>query len=241
MKHDTVANSVRDLKRKAAEHAVTYLRSGMVVGLGHGSTTAYAIKVIGDLLREGTVADVVGIPASRQVELEAETAGVPLTTLDAHPVCDITIDGADEVDPDLNLIKGGGGALLREKIIAQATERELIIVDESKLSSALGTKHALPVEVVRFGWRVQAGFIEGLGGRPVLRLNDDGTPFTTDQGNLILDCDFGPIDDLQSISEQLASRAGIVEHGLFIGLTSALILADRDGVRVVRRGETHWA
>jgi ribose 5-phosphate isomerase A len=187
------------------------------------------------LLQEGRLRDVLGVPCSRQVEEEARRLSIPLTTLNEHPVVDLTIDGADEVDPDLNLIKGGGGALLREKIVAQASRREIIVVDESKLSPALGTHWPVPVEVVPFGWRTQAAYLESLGGQPTLRLSDDGTPFKTDQGNLILDCQFEPISDPAQLAARLNERAGIVEHGLFLGLATDVIIAGAQGVRHLRR------
>lgn len=217
-------------KQQAAERAVGFVRPGMVVGLGEGSTAVFAVRHIGALLHSGGLRDVVGIPCSRQVATEAERAGVPLTTLDAHPAIDLTIDGADEVDPDLNLIKGGGGALLREKIVAQASRREVIVVDDQKLSPTLGTRWAVPVEVVPFGWRSQARFIESLGGRVVPRQDGGGALFHTDQDNLILDCAFGPIPDPVGLAAALGARAGIVEHGLFLGLATDLIVAGPSGV-----------
>lgn len=219
------------LKRQAAEHAVQFVESGMVVGLGHGSTAAFAVRRIAQLLRTGQLQDILGIPCSRQVEREGRRLGIPLTTLDEHPVIDLTIDGADEVDPHLNLIKGGGGALLREKIVAQASRREIIVVDESKLSPVLGTHRPVPVEVVPFGWRSEFAYLESLGARPVLRHKVNGTPFKTDQGNLILDCDFGPILQPDQLAARLNARAGIVEHGLFLGLASEVIVASSQGIR----------
>jgi ribose 5-phosphate isomerase A len=220
-----------EFKRQAGRRAVDYVRSNMVVGLGHGSTAIHALRRIAKLLREGQLHDVLGVPCSRQVEADARTYGVPLTTLDEHPTIDLTIDGADEVDPALNVIKGGGGALLREKIVAQATRREIIVVDESKLSPALGTRWSVPVEVVSFGWPVQAAFLESLGGKATLRRKEDGTPFLTDQGNYILDCKFGPLADPVPLGARLDARAGIVEHGLFLGLVSDVIVAGPDGIR----------
>jgi ribose 5-phosphate isomerase A len=218
-------------KQQAAERAVEFVESGMVVGLGHGSTAIFAVRRIAQLLREGQLQDIFGVPCSRQVEGEAQRLGIPLTTLDEHPVVDLTIDGADEVDPHLNVIKGGGGALLREKVVAQASRREIIVVDESKLSPALGTHWPVPVEVVPFGWRSQAAYLESLGARPVLRQNSDGTPFQTDQGDLILDCHFGPIQDPVQLAARMSERAGIVEHGLFLGLATDVIVAGEQGVR----------
>jgi ribose 5-phosphate isomerase A len=219
------------LKQKAAERAVEFVESGTVVGLGHGSTAIFAVRRIAQLLRDGQLQDILGVPCSRQVEGEAQRLGIPLTTLDEHPVVDLTIDGADEVDPHLNVIKGGGGALLREKIVAQASRREIIVVDESKLSPALGTRWSVPVEVVPFGWRSQVAYLESLGTEPVLRRNSDGTPFKTDQGNLILDCHFGPISQPARLAARMSERAGIVEHGLFLGLVTDVIVAGVEGIR----------
>jgi ribose 5-phosphate isomerase A len=207
----------------------------MVVGLGEGSTAAFAVLRVAELLHEGDLRDILGVPCSRRVEVQARTMGISLTTLEEHPVIDLTIDGADELDPDLNMIKGGGGALLREKIVAQASRREVIAVDESKLSPALGTNWPVPVEVVRFGWQTQISYLESLGAKPVLRLVDDGMPFETDQGNLILDCDFGPIADPVQLASRLDGRAGIVEHGLFLGLATEIIVAGTGGIRHVKR------
>jgi ribose 5-phosphate isomerase A len=218
------------LKRQAAERAVEFVRPGMILGLGAGSTAVFAVRRIGALLKEGALRDVAGVPCSRQVAAEAERAGIPLVALEDRPDIDLTIDGADEVDPDLNLIKGGGGALLREKIVAQASAREIIVVDEQKLSPVLGTRWAVPMEVVPFGWRSQARFVESLGGRVALRQDGAGGPYRTDQSNFILDCAFGPIRDPSRLAAQLAGRAGIVEHGLFLGMATDLIVAGQASV-----------
>jgi len=150
---------------------------------------------------------------------------------DLPQAIDVTIDGADEVDPQLNLVKGGGGALLREKLVAQATAREVIVVDESKLSPRLGTLHTLPVEVLHFGWRSQARFLESLGAKYTVRQTAGGDEYRTDQGNMILDCDFGPIGDAAKLARQLERRAGIVEHGLFLGLTHLVVVSSPSGIR----------
>ena len=226
---------ITELKRQAGEHAAQYVESGMVVGLGHGSTAIHALRRIAERLREGTLRDVRGIPCSRQVAANARAEGVPLTTLNEHPAIDLTIDGADEVDPALNVIKGGGGALLREKIVAQATRREIIVVDESKLSPALCTRFAIPIEVTPYGWATQIGFLESLGGEPALRRQKDGEPFLTDQGNYILDARFAPLQDPGPVAARLDGRAGIVEHGLFLGLVHDLIVAGTEGVRHLTR------
>jgi ribose 5-phosphate isomerase A len=217
-------------KQQAADRAVEYVESGMLVGLGAGSTAVLATRRIGQLLRQGRLRDIVGFPCSSAIEAEARALGIPIT-LDPPDMIDLTIDGADEVDPDLNLIKGGGGALLHEKIVAQASLREVIIVDASKLSPALGTHWALPVEVIPFGWHSQRRFLESLGARVSVRQGSDGTPFRTDQGNLILDCAFGPITQPHALAAKLDARTGIVEHGLFLGLATEVIVAGADGVR----------
>lgn len=238
------------LKRKAAERAVDFVESGMVVGLGHGSTAIFALRRIAKMLREGRLRDILGVPCSSQVEDDAYRLGIPLTTLNEHPVIDLTIDGADEVDPRLNLIKGGGGALLREKVVAQASRREIIVVDQTKFSPTLGAQCSVPVEVISFGWRVQAAYMESLGARPILRLRDDadadptlgrhaGAPFTTDQGNLILDCHFGPIEEPEKLAAQLDRRAGLVDYGLFLGLATDVIIAGEAGIRHLKRGERY--
>ena len=217
-------------KQQAADSAVAYVQSGMVVGLGAGSTATLVTRRIGQLLREGRLRDIVGVPCSSAIEIEARALGIPITLDPPGPV-DLTIDGADEVDPELNLIKGGGGALLHEKLVAQASRREAIIVAESKLSAALGTHWALPVEVIPFEWQWQRRFLEALGARVSVRQQRDGTPFRTDQGNLMLDCAFGPIPRPQELAATLDARTGIVEHGLFLGLATEVIVAGADGVR----------
>lgn len=222
-------------KQQSAQHAATFVRSGMVVGLGSGSTARLAVRHIGELLRAGELTDIVGIPCSSTTEAVAQEYDIPLTTLEAHPVIDLTIDGADEVDPALNLIKGGGGALTREKIVAQASKREIIIVDESKLSPILGTTWAVPVEVVPFGYGPQQRYLESLGAVVTLRLDKSGHPFRTDQGNIILDCNFGPIAQLPELAHRIKQRTGIVEHGLFIGMATEVIVAGIDGIRHLRR------
>jgi ribose 5-phosphate isomerase A len=229
-----VVERTAELKRKAGERAVDFVTSGMVVGLGHGSTAIFALRRIAALLAGGDLQDVLGIPTSTQVARDARELGIPLTTLNEHPQIDLTIDGADEVDDDLNLIKGGGGALLREKIVAQASRREVIVVDETKLSPTLGVQWPVPVEVTPFGWRSQEAFLSSLGARVTLRCTEDGSPFKTDQGNLVLDCDFGALSSPMSLATRLNGRAGILEHGLFLGLVSDLIIGKEDGTQHVR-------
>jgi len=230
-----VNKNTQNLKEQAAVRAVEFVKPGMVVGLGHGTTTIFAVRRIAELLQAGALKNILGVPCSIQVEKEAQHVGIPLTTLEEHPVIDLTIDGADEVDPNLDLIKGGGGALLREKIVAQASRREIIVVDESKLSPALGTRWAVPVEVVPFGWRTQALYLESLGADAKLRQDGNRKTFTTDQGNLILDCQFGPLSQPAELAAKLNSRTGIVEHGLFLGLATDLIVAGAEVVRHIER------
>jgi ribose 5-phosphate isomerase A len=226
-----VGTDFEQYKKMAAERGVEFVESGTVVGLGSGSTALLAIKAIAARMQAGKLTDIVGVPCSHSVEAAAERLGIPLTTLEKHPAIDITIDGADEVDPQLNLIKGGGGALLREKITAQASRREIIVIDERKLSPMLGTLRVLPVEVVPFGWETHVKYLETLGADVELRCTDDGETYLTDEGNYILDCRFGPIDNLDLLDRRIKQRAGIVEDGLFIGLASDVIVAGADGVR----------
>jgi ribose 5-phosphate isomerase A len=230
-----VTDSESGWKRQAAEAAVTEVQSGMAVGLGTGSTAIFATRRIGELLQQGELRDLVGFATSEDTQREAEQLGIPMLSEDLPRSLDVTIDGADEVDPDLNLIKGGGGAHLREKIVAQASTREFIVVDETKLSPKLGTQHRLPVEVMEFGWSSQARYLESLGATITVRTGPDGQRFRTDQGNLILDCGFGPINDPPGLAVQLERRAGIVGHGLFLGLASAVVVAGPAGIRWLTR------
>ena len=226
-----------ELKRKAAVRAVDFIESDMVIGLGTGSTANYAIKEIGDKIQSGKLQNVVGIPSSERTAILARELNIPLTDLDVHPTIDLTIDGADEVDPDLNVIKGGGGALLREKIVAQASRRIIIIVDESKLSPQLGTKWALPIEVVPFARRTEQIYLESIGGSVTLRVDENKSPFLTNQQNLILDTHFGQIYDPGGLVSRLNIRAGIVEHGLFLGLVTDVIVAAQEDIRHLRRNK----
>lgn len=223
------------LKRQAAERAVEFVQSGMIVGLGHGSTAIWATRRIAELIKSKELTDILAVPCSAQTEADARELGIPLTTLEEHPNIDLTIDGADEVAPNFDVIKGGGGALLREKIVAQATKREIIVVDESKLSASLGIKWAVPVEVIPFGYGSQKKYLESLGAKVSIRQKSDGTTFYTDQGNLILDCNFGAISDAAGLAEQFKQRTGIVEHGLFIRLVSDVIVASASGTRELKR------
>ncbi len=209
----------------------------MVIGLGHGSTARIALRRVAELLHTGELHDIVAIPCSNTAKREARRLGIPLTSLEEHPVIDLTIDGADEVAPNLDLIKGRGGALLREKIVSQASRREIIIVDEAKLSPALGTLASLPVEVIPFGLRCQSDYLEGLGAEVMLRRRKDDRTFKTDQGNLLLDCRFGPIADPPRLAALLEARAGIVGHGLFLGIGAKVIVGASRGVRQLEANE----
>lgn len=226
---------ISQFKQMAAEAAVDSVTSGMVVGLGHGSTAIFAMRKIAALLQNGTLSNIFGIPCSLQTKEQATELGIPLTTLEDHPDVDVTIDGADEIDSKMNMIKGGGGALLREKIVAQASRKCIYIADETKYSEFLGEKWAVPVEVLHFGWRATAAFIESLGAKVSVRYMSDGTHFHTDQKNLILDCNFGVLDSPDTIATTMKSRAGIVEHGLFVGIADEIIIAGANGLRFIKR------
>jgi ribose 5-phosphate isomerase A len=230
-------NKQDELKQKAAQRAVEFIESGMVVGLGTGSTTAFAVIRIGELLKSGDLKNIVGISTSIRTETLAGELGIPLCGLDDQPLIDVTIDGADEVDPDLNLIKGGGGALLREKVVAQASRQNIIIVDEGKLSACLGTHWALPIEVIPFAVKTEENFLKSQGAAVTLRLDGKEQPYQTDQNNFILDANFGAMPEPDDLAAKLNERAGIVEHGLFLGLASDVIVAAEDGIRHLKRND----
>ncbi|HWU36316.1 MAG TPA: ribose-5-phosphate isomerase RpiA [Candidatus Acidoferrum sp.] len=222
-------------KQAAAERGANLVESGMVLGLGSGSTATLAVQAIGRKLREGTLRNVIGVPTSSAIAAVARESGVPLTTLDEHPVLDLDLDGADEVDPSLNLIKGLGGALLWEKVVATASRRVVIFVDESKLVGRLGTKAPLPVEVIPFGWRTHIAFVESLGGKPERRMNADGKPFVTDEGNYIMHCRFDGIANPAELDRRLLTRAGVAGTGLFLGIAHEVIIGRASGVEVRTR------
>jgi len=228
-----MADQIQLQKEHAAWHAASYVEPGMVIGLGTGATATIFVQRLAHLLESGALHDIVGIPTASAIETIAREVDLPLTTLEDQPVIDLTVDGADEVDPQLNLIKGGGGALLREKIVAQASKREVIIVDEAKLSPVLGTKWYVPVEVVTFGWRTQFEFLTQLGATVTMREKDDHLPFLTDQGNYILDANFGTIANPIALAQKLTNRIGIVEHGLFVNIASEVIVGQQEGVRLL--------
>jgi ribose 5-phosphate isomerase A len=206
----------------------------MVVGLGSGTTARLAVDAIGRRVKEGL--QIIGIPTSEQTAEQARNLGIELSTLGEHSQIDVTIDGADEVElGTLNLIKGGGGNQLREKIVATASTRLIIAVDESKLVSQLGDRAKVPVEVAQFGWQATARSLAKLKAIPTLRLRSDGAPFITDGGNYILDCAFGPIESADTLQRELDSVVGVLEHGLFIGMASVVLIGTSEGVKRLDR------
>ena len=225
-----------DFKRQAAERALTYVEPGMKLGLGTGSTAQHFVELLGQRVAKGL--DIICVPTSEATRRQAEACGIRLTSLDDEPFLDLVVDGTDEIDGRLRLIKGGGGALLREKIVATASDRMVVIADASKKVEMLG-KFPLPVEVVRFGFRATAKMVEmmasdvGCTGELKLRLAADGTPFNTDGGNLILDLHLSRIAEPDVLAEALRLIPGVVEHGLFLGLADAAIIAGPDGIEVM--------
>lgn len=224
------------LKRRAAARAIEEVESGMVLGLGTGSTMAHFLRLLGAAISEGSITGVAGVPSSISTGRVARQVGIPLTSLAEHPELDLTVDGADEVTPELDLIKGMGGALLREKIVAQASRRFVIIGDDRKGVDRLGTVSPLPVEVVDWSWSGHVTFLERRGAQVTVRTVDDGPSFRTDNGNLILDCLFPDgIDDPRHLDRELHDRAGVVETGLFLGMAHEAILAGSEDTRILRR------
>lgn len=255
-----------ELKKLAAQKALEEIKSGMIIGLGSGSTFAFALEMIAEKIKSGELTNIKGVPSSIRTERKAKELGIPVVTLNeliiengkgriqkgqihssilnSQFAIDVTLDGADEVtvghpesvssdegSKSFNLIKGGGGALLREKVLFQNSKRNVVIIDESKLSDALGSKYFLPVEVIPFAVEAEKRFLESLGAKVSLRLNDDGSEYITDEGNLILDSDFGTIKNPYELNNLLNNRAGIVEHGLFLNLASVVYCATNDGVK----------
>jgi ribose 5-phosphate isomerase A len=230
-----------NLKLEAAREALKHVRSGMVLGLGSGSTATHFVDLLAAALHSGALRDIVGVPTSEATAERARALGIPLTTLadlgrtrDA-PLLDLAVDGADEVDPDLNLIKGLGRALLREKIVEIHTARLLVVVDESKMVDRLG-QGPLPVEVTQFEVETNVRWLNSLGCRAEQWHEDDGSPIVTDNGNYLVRCWFpGGIADPYALARALADRPGIIEHGLFLGMASAVIVASKTGVRLLER------
>jgi len=226
-------------KRLAAMKSLEVVGDGMRIGLGTGSTVAHLLSFLAEKLNRGHLTDVMGVPTSLWTADRARQLGIPLTSLSEHPELDVTIDGADEVDRDLNLIKGLGGALLREKMVAQASKRLVIIADDEKVVERLGTRSPLPVEVVQFGWQIHLGFFKELGGRPVVRTVEGGSPVVSDNGNYIIDVHFDDgMDDPADIDSRMQARAGIVETGLFMGMTRAAIIGHANTVDVMTNQAT---
>jgi ribose 5-phosphate isomerase A len=230
-----------ELKKLAGEKAVDYIENGMIVGLGSGSTVEYTLRKIGKKIREEGL-DIKGIPTSLHTKRIANEEKIPLTTLKEHPEIDVTIDGADEVDSYLNLIKGGGGALTREKIIAFHSKKVIIVVDDSKIVKALGIDFDLPVEVVKFGWEATKKALETFGWQPAKQTSEQvgcevklrtimgDEPFITDNGNYILDCEFQRINNPEELELEINSVPGVVENGLFIGLVDEVIVGGKQGI-----------
>jgi ribose 5-phosphate isomerase A len=228
--------SANEWKRAAAERALTFVEPGMRLGLGTGSTAAQFVELLGAQVREGL--QVVAVPTSEATRVQAAALGIPLSTLDETPFLDLTVDGTDEFDSELRLIKGGGGALLREKIVATASDQMIVIADHTKKVKQLGA-FPLPVEVVRFGLLATRNMVDamsaeaGCEGEIKVRLDGNGAPFVTDGGNLILDCAFGRIEDPESLDAALKLVPGVVESGLFLGIADAAVVAGPDGVVVL--------
>ena len=227
-----------ELKRQAAARALEHVRDGMKLGLGTGSTAKHFVELLGERVRAGL--NVIGVPTSEATRADAERCGIRLTTLDDIDRLDLTIDGADEIDPVLNVIKGGGGALLREKIVAAASDKMIVIADDTKWVQTLG-RFPLPIEVIPFGLAATRRGIEqafaacGVSGELTIRKGKDGHAFVTDGGHWIIDAHLGQIPDAPRLAGLLASIPGVVEHGLFIGLASIAMLAGSQGIRVIER------
>lgn len=224
---------MEEFKKIAAEKAVEEVKSGMVVGLGTGSTVFYAIQKLAEEIRTGSLLNIVAIASSTQSEKLANKLNIPIISFHEEQEIDLTIDGADEVDKYLNLIKGGGAAHLREKILVQASKKFIVIVDESKLSNKLGEKWSVPIEVVKFAYPVIEKYIDELNGKPELRTYENGSPVVTDEDNYIIDGNFGIIQNPFELAEKLESKAGIVEHGLFLRLASKVIVAGKNGIQIL--------
>src|SRR6266849_5161146 len=219
-------------KQAAARASLRFIRDGQVVGLGTGSTAAFFIRLLGEQVRNGL--RIRGIPTSDRSKELALTLGIPLTTLEECPEIAVTVDGADEVDPQLRLIKGGGGAMLREKIVASATKQLVIVADASKQVPVLG-KFPLPVEVIQFAQALVTKRIAALGAQVTVRMQDSGEPYVTDENNHILDCNFGQIPDADGLARQLSDMPGVVEHGLFIGMASTVLVAKGSEITELHR------
>jgi len=221
-----------ELKRRAAERALEFIKDGSVVGLGTGSTAKFAIEGLGRMVKKGL--SITGVATSFATERLAREVGIQVVSLNEAGTIDVTMDGADEVDPAFNMIKGGGGALTREKLVALASAKRVMLVDDSKLVERLGQTRQLPVEVLSFASALSARLLENLGSVASLR-GGPGTPFVTDNGNHILDCAFGPIEDPSGLEKRIKLLPGVIESGLFVGIADVLVIAFEDRVEVRER------
>ncbi len=220
-----------NLKQQAAQHALQSVQNGMILGLGSGSTTAYFVDMLGEQIQNGKIKNILAIPTSEATAKQAQRLGIPLTSLDKHPVLDLAVDGADEVDPDLNLIKGLGRACLREKVVEINATRFIVIVDESKLVQRLGTRGPLPVEILRFEAQAHVNWLNTLDCRAEFWYEDNGELVISDNGNYLVKCYFdNGIADPYKLSDQLARRPGIMEHGLFLGMATQVVVAGATGI-----------
>jgi ribose 5-phosphate isomerase A len=237
---NNAASNVEALKREAAEKAGEWITDGIVLGLGTGSTVRYLLEHIAARRAAGEWGRITCVPTSEDTAARAEALGIPLATLEERPEIDLTIDGADEIAPDLSLVKGLGGALFREKVVASVSRQLVIVADHNKLVPVLGYRAPLPVEVDPFAAPVQPRFLRGLGADPVIRRQADGSCFVTDGGNYIFDCYFTEaIGEPESLEAALDARPGIVEHGLFLGMAATAVVAGEDGTLVLERPRSH--
>jgi len=231
-----------ELKKAAAEKAIEKVNDGMIIGLGSGSTVQFALELISEKIKSGELKEIVGIPTSKRTEEEAKRLEIPIVNFNelrnktySDKIIDLTIDGADEADYNLNLIKGGGGAMLREKIIAHASKKNVTIIDETKLSERVGIKSSLPIEVLEFSFENEKHFLESLGAEISLRKNYNDKNFITDNGNLILDAKFFVIENADELNIKLNNQPGILGHGLFVGICDEIICAKKNGVEILER------
>lgn len=230
-------SDIEVFKRQAAEHALDYVQSNTRIGLGSGSTARHMLQGLAERLEDGRLQNVVGVPTSEATADLARQLGIPLTTLDDCPQLACVLDGADEIDPQLNLIKGLGGALLREKIVAASAKQFFVLADSSKLVMQLGERTGIPVEVIPFAKTLCIQRLNDLGGQPKLRQNDDGMTFYTDEGNVILDCHFVKIANPVALNVAILSLPGVVDHGLFLGMATIAFVAGSTGITVMTNAE----
>ena len=225
-----------NLKQQAAKVALGYVRSGMMIGLGTGSTTRFFIDMLGEEIQKGSLSGIQAVPTSDATAEQARLLGIPLTTLSENSQLDLAVDGADEVDPKLNLIKGLGGALLREKVVEIHARRFIVVVDESKIVPRLGVRGPLPVEIIPFEAHAHVAWLNTLECQAKLLLEEDGSPVGTDNGNYLAYCWFSDgIPDPYMLARTLADRPGIVEHGLFLGMADTVVVAEVDGIKILER------